>query len=415
MDKNTLFERAFAIRAAKPWEHMLDTQLFAVRFSDGELACCSVMGRNGNHLALALYSPTDGMYALDKIMTEDVRLMPRHRAQEMMMSQDCIQVSFENARDIPTEEADAIRTYAKAHSISLRGQHKFPVFRRYRPTYFPQALTDETEQQHLLEAMDALLEVSRRLSTEAPLDLGLIEGDPFTHPIPLLTATPDGWCWESYMLKKPDAPVFPAGKIEDELALTRLKKRKKPCSPWALAVFMYPVPVQPSPDETAYFPYSLCAVNTSSGEGLLLAAPRRIDEYAPYFSADLLQQLQRHGRPSKFWAADDRTTAFITPIAEQLGIPVDVQEEMPPMDELLDELYSQADTITCGLPDEDTDEMPDEAEMLKTLAAKPEALGMLPDSMLMTIRDALDEIPGSEAAQRAVDEELARRHLLPHQ
>ena len=156
MDKNVLFDRAFAIRAAKPWERMLDTQLFAVRFSDGELACCSVMGRNGDHLALALYSPTDGMYALDKIMTEDVRLMPRHRAQEMMMSQDCIQVSFENAQDIPKEDAAPVRAYAKARSLALRGQHKFPVFRRYRPACIPWPLDDEAEQQHLLEAMDAL-------------------------------------------------------------------------------------------------------------------------------------------------------------------------------------------------------------------------------------------------------------------
>ena len=67
----------------------------------------------------------------------------------------------------------------------------------------PWALTDETEQQHLLEAMDALLEISRRLNTEDPLALGLIEGDPFTHPIPLLTATPDGYRWDSYTLQKP--------------------------------------------------------------------------------------------------------------------------------------------------------------------------------------------------------------------
>ena len=150
-----------------------------------------------------------------------------------MLGQDCIQVSFENAQEILAKEAKPVRAYAKAHGISLRGQHNFPVFHRYRPSRMPWALTDETEQQHLLEAMDALLEISRRLSTEDPLALGLIEGDPFTHPIPLLTATPDGYRWDSYTLQKPDAPALPAGKIEDELALARLKKRKKPCAPWA--------------------------------------------------------------------------------------------------------------------------------------------------------------------------------------
>lgn len=339
MNTDVLFDRAFAIRAAKPWQYLFDTHIFAVRFSDGEIACCSVMGRNGTHLALALYSLTDGLYALDKLMTTDMRVLPRHRAEECMLGQDCIQVSFENAQEILAKEAKPVRAYAKAHGISLRGQHNFPVFHRYRPSRMPWALTDETEQQHLLEAMDALLEISRRLSTEEPLALGLIEGDPFTHPIPLLTATPDGYRWDSYTLQKPDVPALPAGKIEDELALARLKKRKKPCAPWALAVFMSPTPVQAKPTQVPYFPYLLCVVDTGSGKVLTLTPPRKIDEYAPHFSADFLPLLQQHGLPHEFWSADDRTTAFITPIAKQLGIPVNVQADMTPMDELLDELY----------------------------------------------------------------------------
>lgn len=89
MNTDVLFDRAFAIRAAKPWQYLFDTHIFAVRFSDGEIACCSVMGRNGTHLALALYSLTDGLYALDKLMTTDMRVLPRHRAEECMLGQDC--------------------------------------------------------------------------------------------------------------------------------------------------------------------------------------------------------------------------------------------------------------------------------------------------------------------------------------
>ena len=39
MNTDVLFDRAFAIRAAKPWQHLFDTHIFAVRFSDGEIAC----------------------------------------------------------------------------------------------------------------------------------------------------------------------------------------------------------------------------------------------------------------------------------------------------------------------------------------------------------------------------------------
>lgn len=418
MNTDVLFDRAFAIRAAKPWQHLFDTHIFAVRFSDGEIACCSVMGRNGTHLALALYSLTDGLYALDKLMTTDMRVLPRHRAEECMLGQDCIQISFKNAQEILAKEAKPVRAYAKAHGVSLRGQHNFPVFHRYRPSRMPWALTDETEQQHLLEAMDALLEISRRLSTEDPLALGLIEGDPFTHPIPLLTATPDGYRWDSYTLQKPDAPALPAGKIEDELALARLKKRKKPCAPWALAVFMSPTPVQAKPAQVPYFPYLLCVVDTGSGKVLTLTPPRKIDEYAPHFSADFLSLLQQHGLPHEFWSADDRTTAFITPIAKQLGIPVNVQADMTPMDELLDELYDHLNDASF----EGADEMgnaPDDAEVLRLLAAHiadaPETLRAIPDYMLTEIRAAIAALPNSRNALRALDEEIKRRRLPPHQ
>ena len=327
-------------------------------------------------------------------------------------------MSFENARDIPKEDAAPVRAYAKAHGIALRGQHKFPVFCRYRPACIPWTLDDETEQQHLLEAMDALLEVSRRLNTETPLDLGLIEGDPFTHPLPLLTATSDGYRWDSYALQKPTPPAFPAGKIADELALAQLKKLKKPCAPWAVAVFMHPVPLQNKPDEAPYFPYSLCAFDAVSNQLLTLTQPRKADEYAPYFSEDLLSLLQQVGRPSRFWTADDRTTAFITPIAEQLGITVKMQKNLPPVDELLDELYDHTSPDSLGDSGE-TGDGPDEAEMLRLIAAHitdtPEMLSAVPDTMLPEIRAAIAELPNVQNALRALDEEINRRRLPPRQ
>ena len=206
--------------------------------------------------------------------------------------------------------------------------------------------------------------------------------------------------------------------VIEALALARLKKRKKPCAPWALAVFMSPTPVQAKPAQVPYFPYLLCVVDTGSGKVLTLTPPRKIDEYAPHFSADFLPLLQQHGLPREFWSADDRTTAFITPIAKQLGIPVNVQADMTPMDELLDELYDHLNDASF----EGADEMgnaPDDAEVLQLLAAHiadaPETLRAIPDYMLTEIRAAIAALPNSRDALRALDEEIKRRRLPPHQ
>ena len=181
---------------------------------------------------------------------------------------------------------------------------------------------------------------------------------------------------------------------------------------------MYPTPVQDKPPQAPYFPYSLCVVDTGSGKVLTITPPRKIDEYAPHFSADFLPLLQQHGLPREFWSANDRTTAFITPIAKQLGIPVNVQADMTPMDELLDELYDHLNDASF----EGADEMgnaPDDAEVLRLLAAHiadaPEALRAIPDYMLTEIRAAIAALPNSRDALCALDEEIKRRRLPPHQ
>ena len=166
------------------------------------------------------------------------------------------------------------------------------------------------------------------------------------------------------------------------------------------------------------FGYTLCVVDTGSGKVLTITPPRKIDEYAPHFSADFLPLLQQHGLPREFWSANDRTTAFITPIAKQLGIPVNVQADMTPMDELLDELYDHLNDASF----EGADEMgnaPDDAEVLRLLAAHiadaPEALRAIPDYMLTEIRAAIAALPNSRDALCALDEEIKRRRLPPHQ
>ena len=181
---------------------------------------------------------------------------------------------------------------------------------------------------------------------------------------------------------------------------------------------MSPTPVQAKPAQVPYFPYLLCVVDTGSGKMLTLTPPRKIDEYAPHFSADFLPLLQQHGLPREFWSADDRTTAFITPIAKQLGIPVNVQADMTPMDELLEELYDHLNDASF----EGADEMgnaPDDAEVLQLLAAHiadaPETLRAIPDYMLTEIRAAIAALPNSRDALRALDKEMKRRRLPPQQ
>ena len=56
-----LYELAFALRKAKPWKTLFDSELFALSLPNGETGYCSVMGFLGEHLAIALYVGNHGL------------------------------------------------------------------------------------------------------------------------------------------------------------------------------------------------------------------------------------------------------------------------------------------------------------------------------------------------------------------
>ena len=55
MASDRLYDIALNYKNTKLWKRICDTELFAVRLSDGNIGYCSVMGELGEHIALALY------------------------------------------------------------------------------------------------------------------------------------------------------------------------------------------------------------------------------------------------------------------------------------------------------------------------------------------------------------------------
>ena len=47
MATERMYELAFRYKKAKLWQRMFDSELFAVKLSDGKIGYCSIMGRMG--------------------------------------------------------------------------------------------------------------------------------------------------------------------------------------------------------------------------------------------------------------------------------------------------------------------------------------------------------------------------------
>ena len=426
------YKLAFALRKAKPWKRLYDSQLFAVRHSDGQLSYCSVMGHNGDHLALALYPGEPGLHSLRSIFNHDFMEVEPCFQQEVMLSQDCLMVSFQSKAELDGRALDEVNAYCHVHGLKPRGANAFPVFERFRPHFYPWHIDDETDQLHMLEGMEAAMDVARRLETQSPEELGLEENDPDGRSIPLLVHQENGFVWETLACKDTFEPAYAAALLTDELAIARAKQTKKRAGDWGLSIVMHGDPVAPAgtpegaePISAPFFPYVLLIVSIESGMILSALLANDPENYAPEFTQGLLKFIAESGKPDKMLCKDRRTLAFLTELAGRLGIRLVRQDTVDGLDEALE---NYTDTF-CSLlgdydPDEDDaneenneaddDNMSDE-DMLAFLHAvitTPEALRSIPSGLLRDLLSAasMGALP-FELAQ-AVRAELERRQKL---
>lgn len=194
MIPDTFYDLAFSFRKSELWTKLYDSQLFAVQHSDGSIGYCCVMGMMGEHLALAEYPGNGGLDAYRKmgVNRSGMDLLDDH---ELAMSQNCLMVSFQNKSELRPREVSEVNAYTTSQGLALRGKKAYPQFERFRPHYFPWRLGDETDQKHLQEALEAVLEVSERLILTAPETLGFTEGAPFERSIPLLVKENGTFVW----------------------------------------------------------------------------------------------------------------------------------------------------------------------------------------------------------------------------
>ena len=183
---NELYFLAFAFKKARLWKKLRDSQLFAVKHSDGSLGYCCVMGRAGKHLALAVYPGQEGLRAYRMMSISWDGLKP-YEMKEKALLQDCVRVSFQNKSELRQEEQEALAAYCADRGVVLRGQKACPQFERFRPLYHPWFLDELGDILHMKEALMAALEVSRCLEAGDADELGFSDGPPYERDIPLLT------------------------------------------------------------------------------------------------------------------------------------------------------------------------------------------------------------------------------------
>jgi hypothetical protein len=155
-----LYEAAIAVKNLAPWEWMLESDVFGFRDPAVDRQdFVSVMGMGGEHLSVAVYL---GDRAIQDLLRLQKRLEPPTLAEFLEIPH--LQASFEDQGLLEEEDLRITRQLG----LTFRSRQKWPMFRSYRPGFFPW-FVESDEVEVLICALDQVLAVAPRLKRNPAL------------------------------------------------------------------------------------------------------------------------------------------------------------------------------------------------------------------------------------------------------
>ena len=149
-----MYEAAIRFKEIESWGWMSDSDVFGVQNPEnGQIGYCCIMGELGEVLALAVYLGTSGLEGYLRISFGDI--LPGDI--DLLTIQECLMASFEDRNFLKKPDLYMI----KKLGLKFRGRNNWPLFRRYRPGYFPWYLT-ASEARYLALALQQATEVALR-------------------------------------------------------------------------------------------------------------------------------------------------------------------------------------------------------------------------------------------------------------
>ena len=153
-----LMDLAFRMRKLELWEDLNDSDVFAIRMSDGSTMYIALMGHGGETFDIQMY---DGAEEFNTYL-DMIRLSESNAPGfEMIDSHNwCTYHSIMYLNDyegiMPEEELKKTEAWAKAHSININKNHGYPFPNYLRPHHMPTIVADEATLLRMKEVMEAI-------------------------------------------------------------------------------------------------------------------------------------------------------------------------------------------------------------------------------------------------------------------
>jgi hypothetical protein len=315
-----LYEAALAFKQKAPWEWMYDDEIFGVRNPEtGQIGYASIMGHMGEHLALALYLGSQGLYGYYQLAADEEEDNP-----DFLLEIPHLQASFEDRGQLRDKDRQVI----KALGLKFRGRQEWPLFLSYVPGCIPWFLTPE-EARFLTVALEQTIDLTERLKENRRL----LE-PPMPGQFLICNLTEQGWV-DEWLEAEPVRLPLPLQLHEQSVAALR---QRFPQEPSRLEVDLYGrVTIQDKEDSRPYLGYHLLLVDAASGfivGGDILVAKPSLDEMWRQVPVRLLNAATLLGHlPSEIAVPRERLHTLLEPMAQQLGIRLYLSGRLPALEQ----------------------------------------------------------------------------------
>ncbi len=305
-----LYKAAIEFKKIKPWNWMWDTDIFGVQNPvTGETGYCCVMGGAGEHFALAVYLGSEGLNGYLKLQSK--KNYPS--LEDMLNFQKLLMASFEDREYLQKEDFQLIKKF----NLNFSGPNSWPLFRSYRPGYYPWYLTGE-EATYLTLCLHQAIDVALRFKDDSEM-LTPPMGNRYLVRVPKKGKTGLSWrdMWmEPLPLQKGEIIVEPI----DEVRLAKIKRRiPHRQGVWEVDYFYYSEPIREK-KERPFYPYITLWVDQHSGFILSydLAEPAKcMSEFQRNF---FKLAEKRKILPREILVKREETLKLLEPITSELGI-----------------------------------------------------------------------------------------------
>jgi hypothetical protein len=333
-----LYEAAVGVKELSPWEWMTEADVFGVQDPEtGELGFVSVMGLLGEHYAISLYLGAEGLYAFWNLQDVGPSVGPSS-ASEALLEIPQLQASFEDRNELDARDREVI----KELGFKFRGRKAWPMFRSYRPGFFPWFLEAE-EARFVAEALNQLLEVAPRFRKDHSL---LAPGDE-SYLVRVAHQEGGTHVWEDEVMEvPPPEPVLVQIEM-DPGALENLERLPQSGHEFEMDLFMFLTPIQGEKGARPVFPYMLLTVDAESGMVLgteLLEPDPSLEAMWGSVPLAVTRQLAGLGlRPKEVAVESELLFGLLQPLAESARFELKRSHFLPALHEAKEALFEAFD------------------------------------------------------------------------